>query len=943
VNALKQLHEHGQSYWLDNLTRDMITGGELERRVREAGLRGVTSNPAIFHKAISGGTEYDEQIRDLALQGLGPGEIYERLTVADIRDACDILRPVYDSSGGADGFVSLEVSPYLVHDTEATMKEARRLFGEVDRPNVLIKIPGSEAGVPAIEQMLFEGVNVNITLLFSISSYEAVAEAYLRALERRAEDGKDLGSVASVASFFLSRIDVLVDQLLGQRIRAAVGTDNGTRAERLLGEAAVANAKLAYRRFEKLFSGDRWRPLEDKGARVQRVLWASTSTKNPLYSDVRYVEPLIGRDTVNTLPEATIDAFADHGVVRADTVTAGLEEAEQVMRKLADLDIDFDAVTWQLLNEGMDKFVDPFNHLMATIQEQRQEICGAHVAKQRAAGADGRLGDVLDALGERRFAQRLHGRDPSLWADAPDTMEKVGERLGWLDCVNEFSARTAELAAFAGEVAAAGIRSVVLVGMGGSSLCAEVCGKIFGPAEGYPALFVLDSTDPAAIDRIEDSVELEHTLFVVSSKSGTTTETLSFYHYFFEKVRAAGIAEPGERFVAITDPGSPLGEEAKSRGFRHVFLNPEDIGGRYSALSYFGLVPMALLGMDLERLLGRARGQLVSCGPEVPPGSNPGVALGAVLGASARAGRDKVTLFADEPLAPSADWLEQLLAESTGKDGRGLVPVVGEPPGEPSAYGGDRIFVASMRGSDSGLDGLMDALEADGHPVVRIALDDPYDLGAEFVRWEVATATAGAVLRVNPFDEPNVTESKKKTRELLEFWDEHGGFDEGEPTVREGDVAVWWGDQSSPDTDVAGVVKKLLGELCEGDYLALLAYFERTEARHRILQSLRTSIRDRWSVATTLGYGPRYLHSTGQLHKGGPDTGVYLVLTTDPGGDQPIPGSDHGFATLLRAQALGDYRALADHDRRVARLHLAGEPERALERLIDELAARGED
>ncbi len=963
MNPLIALHENGQSYWLDNLTRGMLRNGALARRVREAGLRGVTSNPAIFDRAISGGEEYDEQIEELVRAGLPVEEIYEHLAVDDVRSACDVLRPVFDESGGADGFVSLEVSPYLLHDTEATVAEARRLFDAVARPNVLIKIPGSEAGVPAIEESLYRGINVNVTLLFSIEAYEEVAHAYLAALERRAAEGLDVAGVASVASFFLSRIDVLVDHLLGQRIRPGAAPGDGPRPERLLGRAAIANAKLAYQSFLRIFSGPRWEALAAKGARVQRVLWASTSTKNPLYRDVRYVEPLIGPDTVNTLPDETIDAFADHGRVAPGTIEEGVDEAHQLLDDLEEMGIDVDAVTWQLLNEGMEKFVTPYDDLMRTLEAKREAILGAAAARQRYAGKG--LDGGLRALAEARFGRRLHARDTALWTDDEETARAISNRLGWLDAVATFGGRIGELQAFAREVKDAGLTHVVLLGMGGSSLWPEVASRVFGPADGWPDLHVLDSTDPEAVRASEEAVDLERTLFVVSSKSGTTTETLSFYRHFFSRLgerlpgatSGSGGGSVGERFVAITDPGSPLVQEAREHGFRRVFENPPDFGGRYSALSDFGLVPMALLGLDLEEILERTARQAASCSGAVPPGRNPGLHLGTVLGLHARAGRDKVTFVIDPPVAPFAYWVEQLLAESTGKEGRGLVPVEGEPLGTPEDYGSDRVFVALEL---SGVDdperrGRLQALQDAGHPVVRIALDDRLDLGAEIFRWEVATATAGAILGVNPFDEPNVTESKENTRELLAAWRERGSFDEPAAAAEAGEVAVWTGggaDGAGAGGEApAAVIAALLASARAGDYVALLPYFRRTPERHRSLETLRRAVRDRYRVATTLGYGPRYLHSTGQLHKGGPDTGVYLIFTAGSGGDDiSIPdsgsgsgsGSDgaergYGFATLLRAQALGDFRSLAEHGRRVVRIHLEGDLDEALATLVDEL------
>lgn len=939
MNPLHELIGHGQSYWIDNLTRSMIRSGELKRRVEEEGLRGVTSNPKIFSNAISQGEHYDEQIGELVRAGTSVGAIYEAIAVRDIQDACDVLRGVYEESEGGDGFVSLEVSPYLAHDTGATVDEARRLFQAVDRPNVLIKIPGTPAGVPAIEQMLYEGVNINITLLFSIRAYEEVAEAYLRASERRVDDGLPIDRIASVASFFLSRIDVLTDELLSHRIRPGVTTDETVRPERLLGQAGIASAKLAYQSFKRIFAGSRWNRLVERGGRAQRVLWASTSTKNPLYSDVKYVEPLIGPHTVNTMPGRTIRAFADHGCV-SETIEADLDDAERLMHDLKEVGVDLDQVTDQLVEEGIQKFVAPFDDLLATLAEARHESLGVHAVGQRieAAGVPADVDAAMDGLDEAQFGRRLLAKDPSLWKSDPEHAEVIRNRLGWLQAPEDFTERREEILDFAREVRDDGFDHVVHMGMGGSSLCPEVCRRIFGSAEGWPELIVLDDTDPAAVREVERRIDLARTLFIVASKSGTTTETMSFYRYFYDRIAAAGVDEPGSRFTAITDPDTPLADEAEQREFRRVFENPVDIGGRYSALSYFGLVPMALIGIDLENILNAARQMRVSCGAEVPSSSNLGVELGTALGLWAGDGRDKVTFSFSRSVAPFGLWLEQLLAESTGKEGRGLVPIAGEPLGEPAVYGEDRVFVCMSAADDGQGDDLnrrLAALEKAGHPVIRIELADRIGLGAEFFHWEVATATAGAIIGVDAFDEPNVAESKRNTRQLLERWQEDGAFPADEAVVEGLGVTVFAAPNAvrtngshteSVDEFLSGFAERIHA----GDYFALLPYFRATDGRREILDSMRRQLRDRLQVATTLGYGPRYLHSTGQLHKGGPENGVYMLITANAEADLAIPDESYGFATLHEAQALGDFRSLVDRARRVVRVHLGDDVEAGL-------------
>jgi hypothetical protein len=447
---------------------------------------------------------------------------------------------------------------------------------------------------------------------------------------------------------------------------------------------------------------------------------------------------------------------------------------------------------------------------------------------------------------------------------------------------------------------------------------------------------VLDTTDPAAIRAVDAAIDPGASLFLVASKSGGTVETLSHMAHYWEVVNGAGIAEPGAHFVAITDPATSLAATARERGFRRVFENPPDIGGRYSALSYFGLVPAALIGVDLGSFLGRAAAMLAQCGASTHPALNGGLVLGSVMGALADVGRDKVTILAPQRIAAFSLWAEQLIAESTGKEGKGLIPVGAEPIGDPSVYGGDRLFVALRLGADAGFDASVAALRDAGQPVVTLELADVDDLGAEFLRWEFATAVAGAHLGIDPFDEPNVQESKDNTRRLLEVVEREGSLPATEPpALTDSGIDVYGAEAQSGDA--AGAVRRVLEAASPGDYVALLAYVTPTAGNEADLQRLRTAIRDRSRLATTLGFGPRYLHSTGQLHKGGPNTGIYLQITAADAVDVPIPGAPYGFSTLKHAQAQGDLESLGSHRRRVLRLHLGAELSGGLRRLTEAL------
>ncbi len=544
--------------------------------------------------------------------------------------------------------------------------------------------------------------------------------------------------------------------------------------------------------------------------------------------------------------------------------------------------------------------------------------------------------DRLAAMVRDQFAARLWDGDPALWTSDPKGQASVRGGLGWLHVADKMETLLGDLRQFAGDVRAAGLRHVVHMGMGGSSLAPLVFQRTFPVGEHALPLTVLDTTDPATILAVERSVPIADTLFIVASKSGTTAEPLAFGEYFYAKVRALKGPRAGDNFAAITDPGTPLAAQGAERGYRRVFLNFSDIGGRYSALSYFGLVPAALMGVDVAGILHRARQTARACAAEVPVRHNPGIALGAVMGELARRGRDKVTLIVEPRIATLGLWLEQLIAESTGKGGTGILPVAGEPLGDAAEYGEDRLLAFLRLGGNNELERGVDALRRAGHPVVTMAVDDPIDLGTEFFRWELGTATAGAILGINAFDQPNVQESKDNTDRLLDIVRKNGQLPEEPPALVEGGLGVY-GDGG--ERTVAGTLTRFFSQARRGDYAALTAYLTETPETDRALQALRVLIRTRTRLATTLGYGPRYLHSTGQYHKGGPNTGLFIQLTADDREDAQVPGSPYPFGVFKRAQALGDLEALKRHGRRALRIHLGRDAGEGLAQLGDAIRA----
>lgn len=541
------------------------------------------------------------------------------------------------------------------------------------------------------------------------------------------------------------------------------------------------------------------------------------------------------------------------------------------------------------------------------------------------------------AMREARFGPRLAAHDDALWGDDPAHRKVAANRLGWLDVARTIAPRLDELEAFAAEVAAEGFTHAVLLGMGGSSLAPEVFRTTFGVAPGRLDLAVLDNTSPAAVRAIAATHDLARTLFVVASKSGGTIEVTSFEKHFWDAVSAVRGADAGRAFVAITDPGTGLEAHARARGYRRVFHNPPDIGGRYSALSVFGLLPSALIGADVRAMLAAAAGELAATAAD----GGEGLVLGAALGELALAGRDKMTLVASPAFASLGVWIEQLVAESTGKSGRGIVPVAGEPLAAPAAYGADRVFVAlgapSLPAAEAS---ALDALAAAGHPVIRWDSPAPTDLGADMVRWEVATAAASAVLGVDPFDEPNVSEAKAATKAVLERCLAEGRFPERVPAATHGAMSAFVpAGAASPGADPAAWLDALFAQAKDGDYFAVLAYLQRTDAREASLEAVRLAARGRMKLAGTLGYGPRFLHSTGQLHKGGAPNGVFLQVTADEG-DAPVPGEPFTFAVLRAAQAAGDFEVLETRGRRVLRVHLGADADAGLAALAKAAAAR---
>ncbi|MDY7034353.1 MAG: bifunctional transaldolase/phosoglucose isomerase [Thermodesulfobacteriota bacterium] len=941
MSKLSDLAQLGQSIWYDSIRRSLLTSGELKSLI-DMGLKGVTSNPSIFEKAIAGSTDYDDDFELLNKKDTSDQEIYEMLALKDISITADLLRPVYDETAGNDGYVCLEVSPKLAHDTDATISEGRRLFETLYRPNVMIKVPATQAGIPAITELIASGVNVNATLIFNIENYLEVTEAYLLGLEKLAEKGPsitgghEISTIASVASLFISRVDSVIDLELGRQ-----GNKD------LQGKIAIANAKTVYSEFKKIFKGSRWENLSNKGARIQRPLWASTGTKNPLYPDTLYIDQLIGQDTMNTLPPATLTAFLDHGTV-APLLEQGTGDAATQLAKLSDLGIDFTAITETLQNDGVDAFSKSYEAILSAIAQKKvyditsRKDLSVHLGKFKET-----VEDAVAQVRNEKIMSRIWAHDHTVWKDNPSD---ITNRLGWLHSPDVMGDTVPEIMSFVDDVRSASYTHALLLGMGGSSLAPEMYRLIFGVKEGYPDLAVLDSTDPGAVLDHTRRIDPKKTLFIVSTKSGGTVETFSFMKYFYNLVvDTVGIKDAGKHFIAITDPGSGLESIAKKLNFRKIFLNDPNIGGRYSALSFFGLVPAALIGMDIVILLERAAimaSHSQGCNRPVN-GDNSGAYLGAIIGMLAQEGRDKLTLITSPPISPFGAWVEQLIAESTGKEGRGILPVQGEMVVEPSYYSDDRFFVYMRLKRDTSQDKKVRALIDEGYPLVQLNLNDLYDIGGECFRWEIATAVAGRFLGINPFDQPNVESAKVLARQMVTAYQKGGELPELTPTLQESGITVFC---DFPANGLNDSIQKFLNEACRGkdgtssrSYIAIQAYIKPSAEMDTALQELRTKLQLRYGMATTVGYGPRFLHSTGQLHKGDGGNGLFIQFTAEIQEDTSIPdeagekGSSMSFGVLKMAQALGDREALLEAGRKVIRFHLGDDVVEGLKKVTEAL------
>lgn len=913
MNKSKELHQLKQSIWFDNIGRNLIENGWLKDQIEKEVIFGLTSNPSIFKKAITNGTGYSMDIQSMSWAGLETKSIYERLVIEDIRNVSDLLYPTYEATRQVDGYVSLEVDPENANNSGLTIEEAKRLWKLVDRKNLMIKVPATRAGIPAVKELIASGINVNITLIFSVKRYLEVIDAYFSGLEERIKNNLPINQIHSVASLFVSRLDVKIESKVADIIQS--GKVSGNEVQPYLGKLAILNARYVYEEFNDSRKSERFKKIAEKGGNIQRPLWASTGTKNANYSDVLYVEGLILPDTVNTVPPHTLKAFLDHGKCDVVTYSIGKSEFRNLENKLKDIGVNFKEVWIELEEEGVAAFISAQEDLLEAINNQR------NIFQRSIGGLNAQIEKRMKALESGGFPASFFAPDAALWTKETSEVDEVLHRLGWIDAPILSRAIINEAEDLLKGLIKDGFTHALVLGMGGSSLAPEVFSKVFKEEEKSREkgliLSILDSTDPIQIDEKTRDIPIGKTLFIISSKSGTTAEVKALLAYFWELVEEVNENSPGEHFVIITDPGTSLEKLGLDKGFRKVFNADPNVGGRYSALTAFGIVPLVLAGIDGHKFLNAANRMRIKCSRLSPVEKNPGFALGSVITEAYFDDRDKVTILTDPVYNAFGSWLEQLVAESSGKSGKGILPIDREPIVPAADYSNDRIFYY-LRSSGK-LDGLVDALIDLNHPVIVSYLNDKFDLAAEIYKWEIAIAAACSFIQVNPFNQPNVQESKLITHGMISAYKQNPILEEGNLLFSNSEYSVYG------NMEVEQTIKEIADKfftINSGDYISINAFLPRIEAYENILQQLRKYLLDKYSVPVTLGFGPRFLHSTGQLHKGGKNNGLFLIISQDTPIDFKIPGEGMNFSVLEKAQALGDMQALEKNNRRVLRIDL---------------------
>jgi glucose-6-phosphate isomerase len=905
------------------------------------GLAGLLYDLATLENAVEGTSVYLQMIQDLLRESSLKTDAVSTLIHNDVKDLAQLILPSWEESDGAQGWVCVPLHP------KWGPKEALQWSLGFTIPNVMAQITSSPQGLLTARELLAHGVSLAMGPIAGPQKLKQAARACCDGLLQLSQDAsrspktRPLHRVAVAFHLPLDEIDMAVDPKLSPAGR----TD-------LLGRTAISCTRVLLETLRETISEGRWRKVLRKGIKPPMLLLTFSSPPLLHLNDGYYLSHIQDEGIIWALPWSALWFVLGRkvpGEPQTAQASPGLSEARDHLETLKTLGVDMEQTAEGILRSHIERLEGRFSRLLqrlGRVQEGPSKVLGRKGLSMDLCTHEKNVQKALERSRRESLLKRMWLRDHSIWKRDPT---EITNRLGWMRSPNTMGKFLPTLRQFADEVQGLGLSCGYLLGMGGSSLAPEVFIKTFGTKEGSPAMGVLDTTDPFTVQEASRRIELSEGLFIVSTKSGTTVETISLFKYFYNRLfEAEGGPGAGRHFAAITDPGSPLAAQAHDLSFLHIFLNDPEVGGRYSALSYFGLVMASLIGMDLEALLHSAQAMWANCHLCNCPvrGDNSGVWLGCALGELALRGRDKLTLHASESLSPMLPWIEQLIAESTGKESKGILPVIGEDIMPSDAYAPDRVFVSlRLRGEGVPEDFLEDMASA-GHPVIHIELDDLYSIGGEFFRWELATAVAAWRLGINPFDQPNVESAKRRAKEALSAKMEGREMPQPRPTLRDGDIMAFCHPPTlaSGRNNVPGLLEALLKTAqIPGSYVAIQAYLPPGAEMDSLLGGLRGWIRAGYPLATTVGYGPRFLHSTGQLHKGDAGRGLFIQITYEPPVDIPIPsapgqkGSSVTFGDLLKAQALGDFSALKDAKRRIVRLHLPHDPLRGMRELLEML------
>lgn len=939
TDKIEFLKKHKISLWVDNINRSFLSDGSLQRYIDNLHITGLTSNPTIFEKAILANKAYDTSFEILLKKGYNEEEILESLMVEDIQLACDSLNKIYEESNRRDGYVSMEISPLFSFDSEKIIKESLRLYEKVGRKNLMIKIPATESGIKALEELIYSGVNINMTLIFSPFIYERTALSYIRGVEKRIAAGFSEHPY-SVASFFISRIDTAVDQ----KIEYLLETNHISKdeANKLKGQIAISTALMAYEKYLNLFFTDKFMKLSMSGAKEQRIVWASTSSKNPSYRASKYIEELTLADTINTAPIDTIESFYSSGLINEVNIYERISYAKYLLTLLSKFNISMEDILKNLQKDGIEKFIYSHNKLLGVIGDKINRSKNMTEKANKIMPENHDITEEIKRLNESNFLKSLWEKETSIFKKEQEHQKIIRNSLGWLDIPFKMYSKIKEIEDFTNSIKEEGYKYAVLLGMGGSSLAPEVYKSLY-QKNNYPKLIVLDTTNPESILKARKTIDIKKTLFIFSSKSGGTIEPNSQFKYFFSEVKKSGIKNPGNNFIAITDKNTSLEKLALSKKFKKIFINPSDIGGRFSALSYFGLIPASICGANIKLIIEKSLNMAKLC-QNNNINENPGLILGSIIYNGFKLGKDKLTIILPEKLKTFGLWIEQLVAESTGKEGKGIVPVCENILNDIENCSRDRNFITvefeNFRNQQ--LEDSISTLKNEGHRVYRIFIEDIYDISAEFFRWEIATATAGFLMEINPFDQPDVQFSKKYTIELISEFVKTRKMSVEKPIFENDYFSVFFSDAINKNKiefkNEEELFSYILSNLKENDYLVLLAYLCQAADIDKKLYEILKKIKEVNNVASFYSYGPRYLHSTGQLFKGGKDNGLFLILTHKSKKDIKIDGERYTFGQLHMAQAIGDFKALNSKNRRAIRIDIKKELEKSLKYISESIS-----